>query len=76
MKKKMSMRFFIKIVVCDLKVGRYRLFIKFMSFCKYKCIEDQCHYLTLAKDHLHKKFKTLYSHKPLHTTNQARFYVE
>ena len=47
------------IEACDLKVGRYRQLIDFMS------IEGQGHYLTLAQGRVHTKIQTGFSQKLL-----------
>ena len=50
------------IKACDLKVGKCRQLIEFMTVGEF---EGQGHFLTLAQGHLHMKIKTCFSHKPL-----------
>ena len=53
---------------CDLKVGRCRQRIEFMTIC-----EGQCYFLTLAQGHSCMKIKTCFSQKPLDRFNQILY---
>ena len=44
-----------------------------LSVLRFVSIEGQCHFLTLAKGHLHMKIKTCFPQKPLGHFNQILY---